>query len=236
MALKRISFLGNKIYLKQALIASIVEGKSVIHYGCVDDNKELIDAKIAKGYYLHKIISDLSTSCIGVDLNKELIGYLRDKYNINNIVFGNVEDPESFELDKNVLKSYEALIIPDLIEHLNNPGKMLEGIKRYFSPNIKIYIMTPNPSGYLNFAATILRREIYTEYHTFLFTTESMKVLLDRFGIAINKVYPVFVPKERSKFLVVADKIIGRLFTLISPGFADLYMYECYIKQSEVNA
>lgn len=229
MALKSISFLGNKIYAKHKLISDLVKGKSVVHYGCVDDDAVLIEAKIRKGYYLHKVITDLSTKCIGVDLNSELIGYLRDEHGIDNITYGNVEDPASFEKYTSELKDFEVLMIPDLIEHLNNAGNMLDGIKKYFSPDVKVYIMTPNPCGYLNFAATLLRKELYTDYHTFLFTTESMKVLLKRYGFSINRVYPVQVPKERGTFLVVMDKIISRMFTLLSPGFADLYMYECTI-------
>lgn len=229
MALKSISFLGNKIYAKHKLISGIVKGKSVVHYGCVDDDAELIEAKIRKGYYLHNVITQLATKCIGIDLNDELIGYLKTQHGIDNIAHGNVEDPATFDMNTAELKNYEVLMIPDLIEHLNNAGNMLDGIKKYFSPDVKVYIMTPNPCGYLNFAATLLRKELYTDYHTFLFTTESMKVLLKRYGFSINKVYPVQVPKERGTLLVVMDKIISRMFTLISPGFADLYMYECTI-------
>jgi len=227
MALKRINFLGTKIYKKHKLILSLVKDKSVVHYGCVDDNAALIDSKLKKGYYLHKIVTNITTKCIGIDLNKELIEYLKQKHNINNIVYGNVEDPNTFDLDITKLKDYEILLIPDLIEHLNNVGSMLEGIKIFFSPSVKIYILTPNPSGYLNFIATFLRREIYTEHHTCLFTTESMKVLLGRYGFKIDKVYPVLVPKERGSLIVFADKVMSKIFNFISPGFADLYMYEC---------
>ena len=229
MALKKINFLGNKVYLKQKLIAQIVKGKSVVHYGCVDDNKILIDSKMKKGYYLQKVVTDITTKCVGIDLNKELIEYLSVKYNVNNIYYGDVEDPNTFDLDIKTLKEYEILLIPDLIEHLNNVGKMLEGVRKYFSPQVKIYIMTPNPSGYLNFLATLLRREIYSNHHSCLFTTECMKVLLGRYGFKIEKVYPVFVPKERGSFLVVADKILSKVVTFISPGFADLFMFKCSI-------
>lgn len=227
MALKSISFLGHTIYVKQDLISNLVKGRSVVHYGCVDDDLPLIEGKLQKGYYLHKLVTEISTKCIGIDLNKELIGILKTKYQINNIIYGDVENPETFAMNIKELKDYEVLLIPDLIEHLNNVGNMLEGIKKHFSPDIKIYIMTPNPSGYLNFIATFLRKEIYTEHHTCLFTTECMQVILKRHGIKIDKILPVFVPKERGKFLVIADKVVGKLFTLISPGFADLYMYEC---------
>src|SRR5215470_16404000 len=114
MALKKINFLGNKTYLKQALIGKLIRGKSVVHYGCVDDNKDLIDAKMKKGYYLHKLVTDGATKCIGIDINKPLINYLQEQYAINNIFYGNVEDPRSFDLDINELKQYEILLIPDL--------------------------------------------------------------------------------------------------------------------------
>ncbi len=230
MALKKINFLGNKIHIKHDLILRLITGKSVVHYGCVDDDLSLIEAKLVKGYYLHKVVSQASSRCVGIDINQELIDVLAEKHDIRNVVYGDVERPDSFQLDLGTLKDYQVLLIPDLIEHLNNVGQMLEGIVTHFSPSVKILIMTPNPCGYLNFLATLLRRELYTDHHTCLFTTECMKVILRRHGIKIVRIYPVFVPKERNGLLVFLDKVLGRIFTLISPGFADLYMYECSIE------
>ena len=228
MALKSIKFLKRKVYIKHKLIADIVENKVVVHYGCVDDDKELISEKLDKGYYLHKVVTEKSKETIGIDINRDAFKFLRKK-GIDNIYYGDVEDPKSFDIDNNYLKRANVLLIPDLIEHLNNPGNMLQGIKESFNKNIKIYIFTPNPFAWYNFVATLFNKEIYTDYHTVYFTTESMKIILQRYGFKLVRVLPVVIPKQRNLIVVIMDKCISRVATFISPGFADAYMYECVI-------
>lgn len=232
MAVKSTKFLGRKIYLKHELLMSLVKDKKVIHFGCVDDNKRIIEYKIKRGFYLHKQVTEASKNTIGIDLNKGAFPFLK-KLGIDNVYYGDVEDPSTFDIDKRKLKQAEVLLIPDLIEHLNNPGNMLEGIKKYFNPNIKVYILTPNPAAWYNSAATLLNREIYTDYHTIYFTTESMKILLDRYGFKINKILPVVSPKQNKNIINYTDKIVGKVATFISPAFADLYLYECVIKKNK---
>jgi len=79
----------------------------------------------------------------------------------------------------------------------------------------------------------LLNQEIYTDYHTIYFTTESMKILLDRYGFKINKILPVISPKQNKSIVNFTDKIVGKVATFVSPAFADLYLYECTIKKNK---
>jgi len=232
MSIKSTSFLKRKVYTKHHFIEDISKDMYVIHYGCVDDDEKLIRHKFENGYYLHDIITRNSKKTIGIDLNKKEFSFLKKEFGIDNIVYGDVENPETFDLDNKILKDADVLLIPDLIEHLNNPGAMLDGIKKYFNKNIKVIILTPNPFAWYNFVATLLNKEIYTDYHTMYFTTESMSILLKRHGFKINKILPLVIPKQRSKFVKVLDIAASKIATFISPGFADAYMYECVLTTS----
>jgi hypothetical protein len=227
MALKALRFTSNRLQHKQSLIERLSKGKSVVHYGCVDDNLPIIEHKIREGYYLHKVISDNATRCIGIDINRTLIQALHEQHQISNIFYGNVEDPNTFEMNIGELKSFQVLMIPDIIEHLDNVGNMLTGIRAHFSPQTELYIMSPNPTCYLQFGATLFRRELYSPYHTCIFNTESMRLLLSHHGFTIDNIWPVFVPKEQSWIWKGTDRILSRGFNLLSPGFADAYMYGC---------
>jgi len=227
MLMKKLNFLERTLFIKHEIIIQLTRGKKVVHYGCIDDSADIIDSKISRNIYLHQVITENAKSCIGIDMNSDLMEYLRSRHNIDNIYFGNAEDPGTFTCDSQQLKSTEVLLIPDIIEHLNNPGLMLEAIKKYYPENVSILIMTPNPFSYLNFVFTLFRREFYNEYHTCYFSTNNMKVLLSHYGIKIKKVYPVFLPKDRSAFVNIADKLINRLLFFFTPGFCDNYLYEC---------
>jgi len=227
MSIKSISFIKRKIYVKHKLVKEIVKDMSVVHYGCVDDDEPLIRHKLKNGYYLHDIVTRSSKNTIGIDLNKKAFGFLKRDFSIDNIVYGDVEDPSTFDLDLNKLKEADILLIPDLIEHLNNPGNMLKGINKYFKKDIKIIIITPNPFAWYNFAATLFGIEIYTDYHTMCFTTEDMSVLLKRYGIKIERTLPLVIPKQQGPLVRMLAATVSKISTFISPGFADLYMYEC---------
>jgi hypothetical protein len=231
MAIKSISSFGHKAYIKHRIITELVAKKNVIHYGCVDDDEGLIKLKANSGYYLHKLITDSASKTLGVDLNREAFSFLKRELSVDNIVFGDVEDPATFDIDKGYLKDVDVIVIPDVIEHLSNPGMMLDGIKEYYSKKVRVIILTPNPFAWYNFVATLLNKEIYTPYHTMYFTSESMAVLLEEHGFVIDRILPVVSPKQRGRLVRILDSGVSKLCTTISPGFADLYLYECSIKR-----
>lgn len=215
---------------KHDIVEEMVRGKRVVHYGCIDDDEDLIALKFKDGYYLHKIVTDSSKSTIGVDLNKKGISFLDKKLGISNVVHGNVEDPNTFDISKKKLKDADVVLIPDLIEHLKNPGQMLDSIRKTYSKDVKVIITTPNPFAWYNFAATLLNKEIYSPYHTAQFSIQNMKLLLDSCGFTLDKVTPVFIPKQRNPLVRVLDSLAGGVAVAVSPGFADNYLYECSIK------
>ena len=240
MSIKKITATG-RLLEKKSLIEKIVRGKNELHIGCIDDNLEMIGYKKRKGFYLHDIICQSAKSCMGIDINQHLAEKLEEIYGIKNIAIANVEHLEDISM-KNMeksslmdnLKNYDTIMIPDLIEHLNNPGNMLDGMKKVFSHDAKIYICTPNPFFISNFILTLFGREIYSPYHTTYFTTESMSVLLARHGIRIIGTFPCFVPKIRSLPVRFADRILLEFFCLISKGFAENFMYECVFDESVI--
>lgn len=238
MSIKKITTSG-RLLPKYQLIERIVKGKTVVHIGCVDDNFEMIQYKKQKGFYLHDMISESASECVGIDINSHLAMKLKDVYGTNNIAIANVEDIEKISMDgitrEDLIKKiqpFDLVMLPDIIEHLNNPGEMLAGLKSMFSKSTKIYICTPNPFFISNFILTLFRREIYSPFHTFHFTTENMAVLLGRYGIRIVNTYPCFVPKIRSLPVRIADRILLEFFCFISKGFSENFMYECVFDDS----
>jgi hypothetical protein len=228
MSLKSIKKLLRTPVVKHEILSELAKGRNVVHYGCIDD-EQIILSKSSSGYYLHDLISKNAKCCVGIDINRDSFVFLQRELSIKNVFYGDVEDPRSFKIDIEELKEVEVLFIPDLIEHLDNPGKMLTGIRKYYSPQVKIIICTPNPFAWYNFAATLMQREIYTPYHTMSFTTENMQVLLDRHGFKIDRIRPLIAPKQRNLVIRLLDNFLGRFMTVISPGFADAFLYECSI-------
>src|SRR5450759_5427146 len=62
----------HKIISREAAITEIIRDKNVIHIGC-SDHIQIINDKIRNNTWLHKLISDNSKKCIGIDIDKESI-------------------------------------------------------------------------------------------------------------------------------------------------------------------
>ena len=74
-------------------LSILLRNKSVIHLGCTD-HIDCIDQKIQENIWLHKIITDVSSNCIGIDINKEAIDYIKTNYSnedfANNIYMADI--------------------------------------------------------------------------------------------------------------------------------------------------
>lgn len=123
------------------LIKNLCVNKKVIHIGCVD-HIPLVEEKISKNTWLHKIISDVSTETIGVDINKEGIDFLTEKLKINNVMCADIIKDDIPEISN---KKWDYMILGEIIEHVDNPIHFLNKIKeRYQDVVEKIVITVPN--------------------------------------------------------------------------------------------
>jgi hypothetical protein len=56
-------------------ITELSTGKRLIHVGCVD-HMPIIEEKIRNNTWLHKLVTEAASECIGVDINKEGIEFM----------------------------------------------------------------------------------------------------------------------------------------------------------------
>ncbi len=123
------------------LIRTLCVNKKIIHIGCVD-HIPLIEEKIKKNNWLHKLISEASSETIGLDINKEGVEYLQTKLNIKNVLHADIIKDEIPEL-KN--KTWDYMILGEIVEHVDNPVYFLNTIREKYKDVVeKIIITVPN--------------------------------------------------------------------------------------------
>src|SRR5689334_1250243 len=106
-------------------ILEYCKGKSVLHFGYVQHSgvfKEYID----KDEWLHGWMARVATRVVGVDYLPEDIKKIREEYGVEGY-FGDAMDLDKCELNE----KFDVIVCGELIEHLTNPGLMLEGVKRF---------------------------------------------------------------------------------------------------------
>jgi hypothetical protein len=86
--------------------------------------------------------------------------------------------------DLPINRSFEVILAGSIIEHLANPGEMLDGIARLCGVDTTVIITTPNVFGLLQFLHVALRRaELVNPQHTCWFSIQTLTELCARYGL-----------------------------------------------------
>jgi len=161
---------------KISFVLSYVAGKRVLDLGCVQHNPDNANSK----YWLHKAIKMHVEYVVGLDLYEEGVSALSSKgYNVI------VGDAENFQLSE----LFDVIVAGDIIEHLSNPGRMIECAKLHVKKGGLLLISTPNP-WYWRFIAksALLGSAQPNPEHTTWFCKDTIEKLLMRYGWRIKEI------------------------------------------------
>lgn len=131
------------IQIRPNVLISKAAGKKIIHLGCTD-HINYIEQRLSTGSYLHKLLTDVSEDCIGIDIAQEAIDYLKNK-GIDNILYADITSPNIESIKK---QKWDYMILGELVEHTENPVAFMKQIKENYGEYIDKYIITvPNALG-----------------------------------------------------------------------------------------
>lgn len=175
----------NKPVQRVEYIVSQCEDKKVLHLGCT--NWPYTDESLKAGSLLHMRIAERSAALFGLDADSSGLERLRAS-GFENVYAGNLERLEECELDE----KFDAVIAGEMIEHLNNPGLFLQGVKRFLGENSKLIITTINAYGALRFLIYGLRgkggqNEPVHPDHVAYYSYSTLRLLLERNGFRISE-------------------------------------------------
>lgn len=158
------------------VIGPSCRGKTVLDLGCVDHDLKQVDGK-----WLHRELARYAKELVGVDYLQEAVTALQKMG--YQVMCQNVE-----ELDLG--RTFEVIVAGEIIEHLKNPGRFLEGIYRHLSPDGILILTTPNPFSIAQFFRILKRNTIKVNSdHTSWFDPQTLQVLLGKNHFKIDKIY-----------------------------------------------
>ena len=200
--------------LKYHQIASFIDKKSyVLDVGCGEGKL---------GYILN------IKECLidGLDIN---IDRLNDRRKYYQNIF--LSDIRVFEIKNS---GYDYVVFSDMLEHVENPGEILNNAFKLLSSNGKIIISLPNVGYFLNRLGLLFGNWNYTEAgildntHLRFFTLETAKKLIKSTGYQIRSMNPE-IPVIKAFW----KRSIFTLFSKFWPSlFAIGWVFECEAKQS----
>jgi 2-polyprenyl-3-methyl-5-hydroxy-6-metoxy-1,4-benzoquinol methylase len=175
-------------------ILEIARGRRVLHLGCVGNTDLPSDERVRLAQRsLHWKLT-AQAEVVGVDYSSDVIEEYKRLGIFNNIIPGDVQVLHEIKLND----SFDVVIAADIIEHLSNPGALLEGIKLFCNDKSRILITTPNAFGLPNFIKFSLGHFRDGEEHVMTFNFDNIKNLLKRHGYEIERFDTCFQPFAKS--------------------------------------
>lgn len=198
-----------RITNRHKFLAAYVEGKKVLHGGCVDSG--LLDQRLDRSELLHQVLTDHASEVVGVDVDGPGIKKMK-ALGYTNVVHA---DLETWEYNS----TFDVIVLGEIIEHIDNCGMFLDTVRRYCTEDTEVILTTPNAYYYLFWLYTLGGRESIHPDHNYLFSFNSLEILLGKFGFKVERHIILW---EGVKFLSPGDRGLKRMIKSLVSGFVDL--------------
>lgn len=198
-----------KLVHRSTYICNLCEGKKVLHLGATD--APVTKDAIASGNLLHTYLENVCQEVIGIDINLEMIHWLKDKYGITNIRYGNIEKVGDYPKEQ-----FDYILAGEILEHLSNPGNALDAIRSNVNPNTRLIVTVPNAYSFKGFMRAIAKHELIHPDHTLHHSPHTLKNLIERHGFYIES-YFSFINGGRGFSAFIANFLL-RFYPQLAEG------------------
>lgn len=199
-------------------------GKRVIHVGFADAGCAQMQSR--HDAWLHAKLAAVSTELVGLDVDEAGVASAAEAgYEVYAL---DCTDPQA--VAGLGLRPGDVVIAGEVIEHVDNPGAFLDGLRSLCAERGEVIVTTPNASGWFNSVAAAINREINHPDHIVMFSWRTLTTLMQRHGLR-----PVdaatFVPEVKSssvqsgrgvtlaaRAVVGVERLVGRFAPFVADG------------------
>jgi hypothetical protein len=195
---------------RKSLLKRLVAGKKIIHVGCVD-HLEIIEEKIKTGEWMHKVLDDSASKCLGVDIFAPGVEYMKEKLGYQNVICHDLiaDAPSDIILNE----KWDYIVLGEILEHVDNPVQFLSAIKSKYGNVIdKIIVTVPNAFNLNNFRKVFKNIEHINTDHRYWFTPYTLAKIYTRSGINGPEVYTSLFMEPDTRGLI--SKVLLKKFPL----------------------
>lgn len=190
----------NKNYLKQALINfdNIFNRYKV-------ENKNILEIGVGTGE-VFKLLCNKSDNTYGFDVSENMIKIAQNKSKKARLYVGDAENIANKD------DSFEFIVCMDVLEHLENPEKCLNEIRRVLKKNGIAFVVNPNQLwGPIQYLAELFGLKVKEGKHNFVNVNKIIPDKIDK----IYQGYLVFLPFGGLNYL-------GKIPLIRNFGFSQL--------------
>lgn len=192
-------------------MVELLKGKSVIHLGCAD-HVEYIEQKVREDVWFHKLITDISSECIGIDIDQDAIDLIHKRYAgkkyAENIYMADITT--DFLKEHNLKAEY--LLMGEILEHVDNPVQFLKEIVEKNKGYIKKIIITvPNMYSIHTRIFSWFNIERINTDHRYWFSPITIWKVATRAGLKVESIELVSASIPKKVCLKNILKVIKRI-------------------------
>jgi 2-polyprenyl-3-methyl-5-hydroxy-6-metoxy-1,4-benzoquinol methylase len=191
---------------KRNWICSLVKDKDVLDLGVVAHSLDF--CLNHRDSWLHGLIRDHAASVLGADVLKEEVKGLEEMgYNVI------VADALTLRLNR----KFDVVVCGDLIEHVSNPGALLDTIAYHLCDNGFGVVTTPNPLAISRFFNILADgwTDINTE-HVSWFCPQTLFQLAERSNLFVDD----FFWLETDFPMPTKNRFVGGVLNFLAPRIA----------------
>ena len=164
----------------------VVSGARVLHIGCVDHTPEKVKRKLARGVWLHKLLTDSAALCAGVDINEPGIRFLAEDMKLPHVYCGDILTDTIPGVND---QEWDFVVLGELLEHVDNPVHFLQTLRgRPGLEKAQCLITVPNAFYYKNFKKALKQYEDINSDHRYWFTPYTLSKVLVRAGYDVDDI------------------------------------------------
>jgi len=192
-----------EIIPRETAIIDLIRNTNVIHIGC-SDHIQVINEKIQTNTWLHKLITDNSKNCIGIDIDRESIEYIKNNLGYTNVFHGDILS-DDFDVIRQT--KWDYVVFGEIMEHIDNPVNFLKVFKSRFGANVERFIITvPSIYNKRQFGNMLKYKEVINSDHRFWFTPYTISKIVASAGFK-----PENITFSNLQKLTIPELIIRKL-------------------------
>lgn len=170
---------------RHPFIVDYCAGKKVLHIGCVDSG--IMAQRHKAGELLHQKLDSIAEELCGIDIDQDGISFLTDK-GFKNLFVADITDSLSLERLRD--KSFDVIILSEVIEHLPNIGLALQALKAIAIPGHTDFIISaPNAFSASILEALLQNVETVHPDHNCYFSHVTLSNTIAKSGYEITQRY-----------------------------------------------
>jgi hypothetical protein len=185
-----------------AFLVEHARGKRILHIGFAD-HLEVIEHKLKYRQWLHALLVEVATRCLGVDTNRKAVEFCCSKLQIADVITHDVVNDAP--LPEITGEEWDYAILGEVLEHVPNPATFLSSIRQRYGGCIRRVIVTvPNAWMIDNLILAMRGREAINSDHRYWFTPYTLGKVANDAGYHIEEfhfVNPPFPDKMIKKAL-----------------------------------